>query len=653
MAVTQYIGARYVPLFAEPLTWDVTKEYEPLTIVYYQGNSYTSKQAVPAGIELSNESFWAITGNYNAQVEQYRQEVRTFDGRITQNTSDIADNTSAISTNATAISDETTARTAADLTETTAREAADRELSSDITAEETARIAADSALSADISSLNTTLSDAIDAEETARIAADTALDTKFEGLIDDEETARIAADNALNDRIDSVRNSFNVGLGKFVAPTYVGDFMENRQFGSCCKNGDVIYTASPDNWDNAGVVRAFSLSTNTLVNTYNNVQMGHGNSMCYDSVRNRFWIAPIFTYNSGAETTVNAVYYYDTSFSSSTIMSMAHTIFAITFDHKTDTLYAVGEHDSAIKIYSMGSSDSEFSLFKTIPLSVFVAAGHVAPWQDVAIYDSVGYFIHPDGTMYLVKLDEDTPYIFDTCLVGAIDSQGYWRYGEVEGIEFSADGLLYNARNAPCGLTKSGFHHPVNCCFVTYINTKEKAPVSTHNIQGLHGTFSITQSARNKFTLGRTELRSLAQVNWLLDSPGTISIPSGENITEDIPIRLSVLHGALSFNVDGNYTTQYIEYDGGIFGIFISDSGRLTFTANREAIYFYNNRVVDFRFRNRGTVSYAGNSFTRVGYANVNTSVLQMNNPSSMTFGSNVSVTQIPTFMIGNAKVTG
>ena len=85
MSVTQYVGARYVPLFNEPLDWDITKEYEPLTIVYYAGNSYTSRQAVPKNIEITNEKFWALTGNYNAQVEQYRKEVRAQDARITSN----------------------------------------------------------------------------------------------------------------------------------------------------------------------------------------------------------------------------------------------------------------------------------------------------------------------------------------------------------------------------------------------------------------------------------------------------------------------------------------------------------------------------------------------------------------------------------------
>lgn len=76
MATSQYIGARYVPLFADPYDWDDTREYEPLTVVYSKGNSYTSRQYVPKGTPLTDENYWAITGNYNAQVEQYRKEAK-------------------------------------------------------------------------------------------------------------------------------------------------------------------------------------------------------------------------------------------------------------------------------------------------------------------------------------------------------------------------------------------------------------------------------------------------------------------------------------------------------------------------------------------------------------------------------------------------
>lgn len=80
--VTQYVGARYVPLFANPAQWSSEREYEPLTIVLHQGNSFTSMQYVPIGIDINNEEFWAQTGNYNAQIEQYRHEVREYTKKV-------------------------------------------------------------------------------------------------------------------------------------------------------------------------------------------------------------------------------------------------------------------------------------------------------------------------------------------------------------------------------------------------------------------------------------------------------------------------------------------------------------------------------------------------------------------------------------------
>lgn len=71
-----YVGARYVPIFDGE--WDNTKKYEPLVIVVHEGNSYTSRTFVPIGADILDESYWALTGNYNAQVEQYRNEVAEY-----------------------------------------------------------------------------------------------------------------------------------------------------------------------------------------------------------------------------------------------------------------------------------------------------------------------------------------------------------------------------------------------------------------------------------------------------------------------------------------------------------------------------------------------------------------------------------------------
>lgn len=73
MANNIYIGARYVPLFVGD--WNDQTVYEPLSVVNYNNGTYTSKKTVPAGILPTNTEYWALTGNYNAQVEAYRQEV--------------------------------------------------------------------------------------------------------------------------------------------------------------------------------------------------------------------------------------------------------------------------------------------------------------------------------------------------------------------------------------------------------------------------------------------------------------------------------------------------------------------------------------------------------------------------------------------------
>ena len=111
MAVTQYIGARYVPLFATPLEWDNTKTYEPLTIVIHNGNSYTSRQSVPTGIDITNENYWALTGNYNSQIEQYRTEVKGISKEVSE-TKDTANNAKTSADNA--VTTANSAKTSAD-----------------------------------------------------------------------------------------------------------------------------------------------------------------------------------------------------------------------------------------------------------------------------------------------------------------------------------------------------------------------------------------------------------------------------------------------------------------------------------------------------------------------------------------------------------
>ena len=82
-----YVGHRYVPkIMGEH---DKTQSYEGLSIVTHEGTSYTSKKHVPFGIDITNTEYWVVTGNYNAQVDYYRQEVRDIQENITDINNDI------------------------------------------------------------------------------------------------------------------------------------------------------------------------------------------------------------------------------------------------------------------------------------------------------------------------------------------------------------------------------------------------------------------------------------------------------------------------------------------------------------------------------------------------------------------------------------
>lgn len=174
MTVREYIGARYIPIYVGE--WDNTRAYEALNIVQFAGASYTSLQAVPAGIDIYNEEYWLCSGNYNAQIEQYRQEVRQYDRRITANAQAIAD-------------------------ETEARGAADTAINE--------RIDGFSAL--------------VEAETEAREDADAALGTRIteaETAIEDEAQARAAADVEINNAIEAIERAILVCVDNFGA---IGD----------------------------------------------------------------------------------------------------------------------------------------------------------------------------------------------------------------------------------------------------------------------------------------------------------------------------------------------------------------------------------------------------------------------------------------------
>lgn len=55
---TTYVGMRYVPVFADPPQWDISRQFENLTMVTADGETYISKKLVPTGVAITNEEYW-------------------------------------------------------------------------------------------------------------------------------------------------------------------------------------------------------------------------------------------------------------------------------------------------------------------------------------------------------------------------------------------------------------------------------------------------------------------------------------------------------------------------------------------------------------------------------------------------------------------
>lgn len=245
MATSQYVGARYVPLFAEPAQWDINKQYEPLTIVLDHGNSYTSRQFVPTGIELTNDAFWALTGNYNAQVEQYRQEVTSYDGRI-KTAQATADGAAKKATEASTKAASASAEVEAETSRATAKEA---EIQSLAETNETDIAHLDAQMAATTGS---ELLNKIAKETSDRTEADKALRTS----IDTEKSERQGAITAIDTELKSeIASKFPIGTDSILDGAVTSTKLARSAINAILNGATVrCFNSKNPNADNTGMV---------------------------------------------------------------------------------------------------------------------------------------------------------------------------------------------------------------------------------------------------------------------------------------------------------------------------------------------------------------------------------------------------------------
>lgn len=210
---SMYIGARYVPIFADPVEWDNEREYEPLTIVVHNGNMYTSKCYVPKGAPLPESpeiqtKYWVCTADYNYQFADLKQTVLDLSRLVEQFQKDNEHFTELINgwnekviqweKDMTAWGErlDTVESNVADLTASLNAEIARAKAAEQANAAAIAQETADRKQA--ISELDTAYKAADAAEAQTREAADTALGER----IDSETALREAGDNAMKARVE-------------------------------------------------------------------------------------------------------------------------------------------------------------------------------------------------------------------------------------------------------------------------------------------------------------------------------------------------------------------------------------------------------------------------------------------------------------------
>lgn len=84
----QYIGARYVPRFTG--LYDVTQAYEALDVVDNgSGTSYIAKKPTPAGIPLTNSTYWFLYGSTSGAIINLQQQIGHLDDLTTTDKTDL------------------------------------------------------------------------------------------------------------------------------------------------------------------------------------------------------------------------------------------------------------------------------------------------------------------------------------------------------------------------------------------------------------------------------------------------------------------------------------------------------------------------------------------------------------------------------------
>lgn len=436
-----------------------------------------------------------------------------------------------------------------------------------------------------------------------------------------------------------------------INPIYVGDFMTPaaRVTGCCIRIGDYFYCVEAKTRaqataqaSNSGLIRKFSVPDNIEVTTAAHEGLvGHGNSIAYDPLQNRVYIAPIWDTSGGTEAPAFYLYAYDSEMNYIGKLNTLTVAMGVSYDQAQNKLYY---YDYNHKIYVYDYTMETWTHISTVDMTD-VTENEVygrSYNQDFTVYDGMFYISSPYGNIIFGEIKPITSKPIESYILIPMDSFERFFLGELEGFEFDENGHLF-------AISYVKLSTEVSNSFVVELPLSSAIGYSTNlagNLFGVNdGTLGLSAATQNRFALATYYIRSMAQLACLVKSGNStrIHISENEEVVDDYTITIT---DNIELYLEGSYQIKGFNVYGGQLSIFTdNDTHSLTVT-NSSSV---------FRCFRTGQVKLCGSTALRIATPNISSSSNNLINinyyyPLTMIRLLPVSLTGID-FYIGGRRV--
>lgn len=320
--------------------------------------------------------------------------------------------------------------------------------------------------------------------------------------------------------------------------TYIGDWIIDGNLWkpqATCKVGDIVYvTASrpSGNTDDQSMIWAFNISraVNTIVEGFpKQFKLGHANSICYDENEQCFYIATALMYSGNN----NTIFKFDKDFNAlGSIECPFFVPLGVSFDHINKVTYTLGISGGTNYHLARISHDEFIYEGKFVLEQPSQVIGEFIYNQDFAVHDDLIVISSPYGAMAVGSIKRKEIYTHKTIATTDLESARW--LGELEGMEFDNDGILYAARDTKLTFTSNDVD-----MMVTVINYKELMTRPVLSFESNDFTFNINDNTVRQFRNWYADLKHPNQINMFATKDTCYKI----NINTTYPMKI------LSFGV--------------------------------------------------------------------------------------------------------